>query len=181
MANEIYIPENPHTALRNKIQNTILESNKEWLLITFNATGSCIDPNGYKRQVVGEHSISRFMNGVDWTIFHIRRKFHRPNLRFIPFKGGDVGDRKNKRVNFHVHAYLEIPNSQSKDKLIETLVNQWPVYIKRSYQFDLISHCYTDTLVKDVLKSSIWYNQRYEGNSFHFGTEKIFPCKSCLF
>lgn len=177
--NELIIPLDPHTALRNRIKEVIIESDKEWLLLTFKASGTCKDPNGITRQIVSEHSISRFIQGIDWLIFHVNRKYHR-KLRFIPFKGGEKGDKNSKRTNFHVHAYLECPKNK-RIELQNVLNRHWPVYIQRSYQFPLIAELFCDVVVKDIVSSSIWYNQRYEGETFEYGINKLLPTKSCFF
>jgi len=169
-----------NSVFRELISNQILTSHKEWLLLTFKATGVFVDPNGVYRQVVNMNNLSRYAKGIDWTIDSLKRRFHVNDIKFIPFLGGDADNIKKDRTNIHVHAYLEVPKDGIKQKVKDVLIKSWPRFIKRSYRLDLNTECWIDDVCKDLVKTNIWYNQRYEGESFQYGTEKLFTsCSSC--
>jgi hypothetical protein len=176
------LKENHNSVFREKIAETIVDSKNDWLLITFTANGEFIDDFGIKRQVVNEDNLSRYARGIDWTINHLKRKFHLKRMKFIPFVGGDNDNKSKNRINFHVHAYLELPKINMKKQTKELLSLEWARYIKRSYKFNLTTNCWIDDVHKDYVRKNIWYNQRFEGNQFQYGTEKLFiSCNSCYF
>jgi len=161
------------------IGHTLSQSDSDWLIGVFKINGIYEDKLGIPHQILNQSTLPRFYKTVDNTIKDTRRRTNLPNLKFIPFIGGD----KILGINAHIHAFIEIPKIEKKWKLHDVLQKNWTTYANRVFKDAEVINpvLWLQDLDKSRIGNHLSYCQRYEGSTFFKGTEKVlFECKSCL-
>jgi hypothetical protein len=155
------------------INDTIEESESDWIIAVFKAKGTFTDAGGVKRQVVSLKK--QFHRSIAWAITASRRKLKCNEMRFVPFIGGS----RSLGIAAHIHAFIEIPPSTDYQATRGILNNYWDVMPRRSFKTDVEPILWSEQLDKSRAKCHIYYCSRYE--NFIKGTDKVlFEMKSCL-
>ena len=155
------------------INDTIEESESDWIIAVFRAKGTFTDAGGVKRQVVNLKK--EFHRGIDWTITASRRKLKFNEMRFVPFIGGS----RSLGIAAHIHAFIEMQPSSDYHAARGVLNNYWDDMSRRSLKAAVEPILWSEQLDKSRAKCHVYYCSRYE--NFIKGTDKVlFEMKSCL-
>jgi len=180
MVNENYINLSTvsNYCVQDWIGTTLSCSENDWFIAVFKIYGTYKDGNGNRQRIITNKTLPKLYRTIDYTIKDTRRRFGK-YMKFIPFIGGDY----ELGIHPHVHAFIEIPKTNNKWKIKDSLVKNWNIYSKRQFKgtADIKSVLWLNNLNKTQNQNHSSYCQRYEGRTFLKGTEKVlFQCKSCL-
>jgi hypothetical protein len=162
--------------MKNWIENSVVNSDKEWAICTFKVRGTYIDAKHIKRNVINSLSMPRFIKGIDWTVSTAKRKLKLKDMKFIPFVGGS----KLFQISGHVHALYEVPKDDFFP-LHDFLKANFQTYVSRALKEDVTGDVWINRLNYELLSNQLFYCMRYEDETNMIGNEKVLiESKSCF-